>query len=150
MLPLLREGRKWVVVDEIQLFDCGVARALAQLADVELRPQTYEYGRLFECFIVNQLRASLEYAGKQYQLSYLRTKDGAEIDLIVERAREPTWFIEIKSGSNVQDSELNNLRALSRDLEGSEALCLYNGAKRLLSDGIPVLPWREGFKELGL
>ena len=46
------------------IFDCGVARVLSKLIDLPLAAQTYEYGRLFEAFIVNQIKASLEYSGK--------------------------------------------------------------------------------------
>jgi hypothetical protein len=83
-------------------------------------------------------------------LSYLLTKDGAEVDLIVERAGEPTLLLEIKSGSLVRDLELHNLRAFQSDIKNSQAACLYTGTERLLSQGIPVLPWLEGLKEFGL
>ena len=105
-------------------FDTGVMRALRLSVDAPLETSTYEYGKLFETFIINQIRAGLEYQGKQYQLSYLLTKDGAEIDPIVERAGLPTFLIEIKSGLSVRDGELNNLRAFKADIRGSNAICL--------------------------
>jgi predicted AAA+ superfamily ATPase len=131
-------------------FDTGVVRALRLSLDATMERATYEYGKLFETFIVNQVRSALDYHGKQYQLSYLLTKDGAEVDLIVERAGEPTLLLEIKSGPTVRDAELVNLRAFHADIKKSQAICLYTGSERLLSQGIPVLPWIEGLKELGL
>jgi len=131
-------------------FDTGVMRALRLSIDAPLEKSTYEYGKIFETFIINQIRAGLDYQGKQYQLSYLLTKDGAEIDLIVERAGLPTFLIEIKSGLSVRDGELNNLRAFKADIEGSNAICLYAGSDKLLSHGIPILPWQQGLKEIGL
>jgi predicted AAA+ superfamily ATPase len=131
-------------------FDTGVVRALRLSLDATMERSTYDYGKLFETFVVNQIRAALDYRGKQYQLSYLLTKDGAEVDLIVERAGEPTLLLEIKSGSLVRDLELHNLRAFQSDIKNSQAACLYTGTERLLSQGIPVLPWLEGLKEFGL
>lgn len=50
-------------------------------------------------FFVFRARVS----GKRFSLStFLLTKDGAEIDLIVERARESTLCLEIKSGSSIR------------------------------------------------
>jgi predicted AAA+ superfamily ATPase len=129
-------------------FDTGVLRALSLSLDAPLQPSTYEFGKLFETFIINQIRAGLEYQGKQYQLSYLLTKDGAEIDLVVERAGQPTLLIEIKSGTVVRDGELNNLRAFQADIKGSKAICLYRGERPLSSAGVPILPWRQGIDEL--
>ena len=131
-------------------FDCGVVRTLNGLVDVPLKSQTYEYGKLFETFIINQIRSYLTYQGKQFRLSYLQTKDGAEIDLIIERANEKTFLLEIKSGSEVRESELNNLRKFSKDLKNSYPICLYDGARKLKIDGIDVLPWKDAFKEIGI
>ena len=78
------------------------------------------------------------------------TKDNAEVDLIVERAGLPTLLIEIKSGIAVRDEELNNLRRFKSDIGNCEAICLYRGADRLSSEGIPILPWQQGIKEFGL
>jgi len=33
-------------------FDCGVCRALSRVVDLPLHPSTYEYGRLFETFVI--------------------------------------------------------------------------------------------------
>ena len=51
-------------------------------------PQTSLHGEAFDAFIINQSRTQLEYSLKQYQRSFLKTKDSAEIDLIIfERGR---------------------------------------------------------------
>ena len=131
-------------------FDTGMIRSLRYALDAPLEVSSYEYGKLFETFIINQIKAGLDYGGKQYQLSYLMTKDNAEVDLIVERAGLPTLLIEIKSGIAVRDEELNNLRRFRSDIGNSEAICLYRGADRLSSEGIPILPWQQGIKEFGL
>jgi len=128
-------------------FDTGVARSLQKVLGTKLRPSTSEYGTTFEAFLINQIRAALEYQGRQYQLSYLLTKDGAEIDLIIERAGEPTLCIEIKSGTKVREEQLTNLKKLSSDIANSRAVCLYNGDKNLRYDAVDVLPWRSGLDE---
>jgi len=128
-------------------FDTGVARSLQKVLGTKLRPSTSEYGATFEAFLITQIRAALEYQGRQYQLSYLLTKDGAEIDLIIERAGEPTLCLELKSGTKVREEQLTNLKKLSADIANSRAVCLYNGDQKLRYDAVDVLPWRNGFDE---
>lgn len=131
-------------------FDNGVARALHKQLNININPSTSYYGDLFESFIVTQIRAALEYRREQYQMSYLRTKDGAEIDLIVERAGSITLCIEIKSATNVRAEQLTNLSKLSADISGSKPVCLYNGKERLKFGSVDVLPWEEGLWECEL
>lgn len=116
--------------------------------DLPLRPQTSLYGEVFEAFIINQIRTHLEYSLKQYQLSFLRTKDGAEIDLIAERSAKQTFLIEIKSSPTVREEDLRNLKALSNDIPGSTALCLYAGEATLSFGHVECLPWQEGIKRI--
>jgi predicted AAA+ superfamily ATPase len=128
--------------------DSGIARSLAGHLDLPLRPQTSLYGDVFEAFIINQIRTHLEYSLTQYQLSFLKTKDGAEIDLIVERAGKPTYLVEIKSGSIVREEEVRNLKNFSKDIPVSIPLCLYNGTATLSFGEVECLPWQEGIRRV--
>ncbi len=128
--------------------DSGIARALAGHLDLPLRPQTSLYGEVFEAFVINQIRTHLEYSFKQYQLSFLKTKDGAEIDLIVERAGKPTFLIEIKSASVVREEEVRNLKNFSKDIASSTPLCLYNGTAAICFGEVECVPWQEGIKRI--
>ena len=131
-------------------FDTGVCRSLQKYLDIEVHPSTSYYGDLFEAFIITQIKAGLEYQVGQFTLSYLHTKDGAEIDLIVERAGQETLCIEIKSASSIRKEQLTNLAKLSADIENSKAICLYDGNEHLKYDQVEVVPWREGISEFGL
>lgn len=130
-------------------FDTGVSRAVSKHLDLPVKESTYEYGKLFESFLITQIKTHLEYQQKQFQLSYLMTKDNAEVDLIIERAGEKNVFIEIKSSKDVREEELANLELLAKD-DGAIPVCLYNGTRILNLNGVKVFPWRTGFKELGI
>ena len=131
-------------------FDLGVARSLQKHLGVPVPASTSAYGDMFEAFIITQIRAGLEYQVGQYELSYLLTKDGAEIDVIVERAGQPTLCIEIKSSEVVRREQLRNLQKLSSSMENAIAICIYNGDVPMQIDGIDVLPWREALAEHSL
>jgi predicted AAA+ superfamily ATPase len=128
--------------------DTGIVRTLSKLIDVPLRQESKEYGIYFENFVITQIKAYLEYLGKQFQLSYFRSADNAEIDLIIERANMDTLLIEIKSASYCDSSTLHILRSINREIIKSRTICLYNGDIPLLIDGVEVLPWRTIFEIL--
>jgi len=130
-------------------FDTGVARSLQKSLNSTVQESTSYYGDLFETFIINQIKTGLEYQTKQFELSYLLTKDGAEIDLIVERSGQQTICIEIKSGSKIRKESLKNLINLSKDIKNSKAVCLYDGDRNIKFDDVEVMPWAEGVRRLG-
>ena len=131
-------------------FDMGVTRGLANQLRTAAQPGTYEWGRLFEQFIITQIRAGLDYQRARPSLSYLLTKDGAEIDLIVERTGEPTLCLEIKSGNIIHPGELSNLKALSARIPNAKPVCLYSGDEPQMLDGVEFLPFRRGLTDLRL
>lgn len=128
--------------------DCGILRALARTLDSDIRPSTFEYGRLFETFVINQIRAFLDYSLKQYSLSFCLTNSKSEVDLIIERAGEPTLLIEIKSSTEVRDAKLVGLKQLAKDIKNSKPICLCQTPRPLLSDGVEILPWQNIFEML--
>jgi predicted AAA+ superfamily ATPase len=131
-------------------FDLGVKRALDRTLQVPLPPSTYAYGRAFEHFVILEAHRRNEYGRRDYRLSFLRTHDDAEIDLVIERPGAPTALVEIKSTESVTDRDLRTLRRFKPDLENSEGFCLSRDPIPRQVDGISVLPWAQGLDALGL
>ncbi|HBL19218.1 MAG: hypothetical protein A2X36_10250 [Elusimicrobia bacterium GWA2_69_24] len=131
-------------------FDTGIQRALSHALTVDLVPRTYEYGAAFEQFLINEILRLQSYAKKDYRLSYLRTKDGVEIDLIVERPGLRRALVEIKSTQRVGPEEVRGLGRLSPDIPNSEAFCLSLDPIPKKIAGVSCLPWQQGLSELGL
>ncbi len=104
-------------------FDPGIVRALTAQLSLPLQERTSLYGEVFEHFIILQSRQLASYFHREYRFSYLQTKDGAEIDLVVERPGQPILFIEIKSNDNVQYADCTNLKMLAKDFGNCEAVC---------------------------
>ncbi len=132
------------------LFDTGVCRALGRTLNVHLQPGTYAYGKAFEHLVIIEIVRRCEYLRNDYRLSYLRTKDGAEIDLILERPGQSTALVEIKSSPHVDDADLRHLRSFHHALPDSEAICLSREPLARISAGVRILPWLEGLDVLGL
>ena len=107
-------------------------------------------GRVFETFLINEIRTRLEYSEQEYALSYLRTKDGAEIDLIIERPGVPLVLIEIKSTTQVGPKDVAVLNNFSKEFGHVEAYCFSQDEKARKIDAVSCLPWQQGVKELGI
>jgi predicted AAA+ superfamily ATPase len=131
-------------------FDTGIQRALNNTLQVELAPQTYGYGAAFEHFVVNEINRLQSYARKDYRLSYLRTKDGVEIDLVIERPGLRRALVEIKSTERVTEEEIRSLTRLGKDVENSEAFCLSRDPTPKKIGAVSCLPWQQGLIEIGL
>jgi predicted AAA+ superfamily ATPase len=132
------------------LFDTGVCRALSRTLNVPLNPGTYAFGRAFEHFVVIEALRRNDYLRKDFRFSYLRTKDGAEVDLVIERPGQSTVFLEINSSLQVDPTDVRHIAAFARDLPGSEAICLSREPIPRIVSGVRVVPWDQGLDEIGL
>jgi uncharacterized protein len=134
-------------------FDLGVTRTLKKLINHTLTPKSYEYGDAFEHFIILEIKRLIDYFQPDWTLSYLTTKDGAEIDLIIERPRLKKILIQIKSTNDVQSLEKTTLTAYSKlahDIENSEAYLFSQDPTLSKKDNITFIHWKEGLKKIGL
>ena len=130
------------------LFDTGVCRALKGTLSVPLLPQTYDFGESFEHFIILEIIKLMEYSRKSWKYFYLLTKDGAKIDLILERPGETTLCIEIKSSERITESDLRNLIRLGIDIPQSTLYCLSREPGRKRIQDVICMEWQEGIREI--
>lgn len=132
-------------------FDTGITRALNRSLGNTLQERTYAYGEAFEHFIILECIKLASYFKYEYRFNYLRTKDDAEIDLVVDRPGKPILFIEIKSSEQVRDEDLTNFIRLIKDFKESEgnceAVCFSRDTYKKQLGDITVFPWQEGLKE---
>lgn len=124
--------------------DTGIVRALSRTLSLPLQEQTSAYGEAFEHYVILECLRLGNYFKPEYRFSYLKTKDDAEIDLIVDRPGLPHLFIEIKSSRIVNEAHLTNLKVLSQDFGECETVCFSQDPYvRKLSD-ITIYPWMDG------
>ena len=128
-------------------FDTGVARALAGHVDDPIRSKTFEYGQLFETFIVNEIKRNLEYTERQYKLSFLRINENQEIDLIVEKGNE-VFLCEIKSTQKVDDRHAHSLKTLAGDFAGAKPRIISNDPVTKKIEGVLAVHWRQAIIEI--
>ncbi len=127
-------------------FDTGVKRSLSRQLSLPIQEATYQYVEIFEHFIILECMKLSSYRQDDYRFSYYMTKDGVEIDLVIERPGQKTLFIEIKSKHNVTEYDLKELRLLKADFPDGEFVCFSNDSYKKNINEIMVFPWMEGIK----
>jgi len=135
-----RRRRRLVESARFYLFDVGVVNHLHPEAQVVVEGSDL-FGRRFEHFLLNEVRAYLAYRGRALPLGFWRTSSGLEVDLLVG---ELELALELKSSREVRSSDLKGLRALREEiLPGRSLVVSREDRRRVTSDGIEVVPWRD-------
>jgi len=128
--------------------DIGIARTLSRLVGFPAQPTTTEYGRVFEQFIVLECIKLNAYLELDYRFSYLTTKAGAEIDLIIERPGKPTVLMEIKSSEQSLPDHGRHLNGFLADFEDPVGLVVSQDRTRKKYGWITHLHWAEALDEV--
>lgn len=95
LYPFVGNKRQEIVrAPKIYFYDTGIRNALiSDFSDVDLRPDS---GALFENFIIVECLKANRYVNAGYTLHYWRTKQNAEVDLVLASGKEIIG-VEIKS-----------------------------------------------------
>lgn len=129
-------------------FDTGVKRALEKQINIPLEPKTTAYGNAFESWFINECFRYNSYFELDYSFSYLRTKDDAEIDLIIETPSKKTFLVEIKSATKINADHLKHLISFKKDFQGAEFICACDISRKEIVNDIQILPWRDALKKI--
>ena len=130
------------------LFDPGVKRAMEGLLTVPIVKKTYAFGKAFEHFILCECIRLNSYLRKDFKFSYLKTKDDAEIDLIIERPGQSTVLIEIKSTEEVDEQDGAVLQRFVKDFSGAEFRIWSNDTRPKYFGDIKAFHWRQGIRDV--
>jgi predicted AAA+ superfamily ATPase len=138
-LPPWRRTRKRrrIETEKYYLFDVGIVRALSGMRLIHAG--TEEFGRAFEHFLIEEIRAYLSYRERHLPLAYWRTSTGLEVDLIVG---DLDLAIEFKASAGVGEGQAQGLRALRADQKVQRSMIVsLDERPRTLAGGIEVWPW---------
>lgn len=102
---------------KVHLTDTGLVAALLRLDEARLAAEPERSGALLESFVMNELTRQLSAAGHgETELSHLRTRDGREVDVVLERRDGRVAAVEVKAGTVVRSSDASHLRWLAERL----------------------------------
>lgn len=144
-LPGFTKTKKRKAISRMKhyLFDVGIVNALSRRG--EIKPKSELFGKAFEQFIIQEVRAFLSYARKKETMSYWRSTSQFEVDLIIGQKTA----IEIKSTAQVNDHHLSGLRAFKEEGMVSEYIVVsLDEEVRKTKDGIHIYPWKAFLEKL--
>ena len=105
---------------KIHIVDSGIGAHLLRLSTdkmARLDPASLtEFGHLLESFVVSEAIRQTTWMETPVVAGYWRSKDNAEVDLVLERYDGAVVAIEVKAGDHVDNKQLAPLRALRERL----------------------------------
>lgn len=137
------------VAPKFYLFDPGVKRALDRTLSVPLLEQTSAFGDFFEHWVILEFVKNIEYQRKDWSLSYVRSRNDIEIDLVIERPGKPLLLVEIKSKIKVSEEDAFALETIGKDLDlNSERYLLSRDPLKHRYGKTSAMLWTAGLKEI--
>lgn len=135
--------RKSISRSKIYLFDVGVANFLAGRKSLLFRSESF--GKAFEHFIIQEIRAYLSYSNSDLQMFYWRTLRGdAEVDCILGN----DLAIEVKSSEQFQERMLSGLLALKEEKKVKRFMLITREKIKRKVCEIEVIPYDQFLKML--
>jgi uncharacterized protein len=130
------DTRRLIETEKFYLFDIGVTNYLAQRKPA---PNTPEFGKSFEHFILMELKAYQAYRNPELLLHYWRTSSGQEVDFILG---DMEVAIEIKSSNRVYSSDCKGLNALAEtNAIKRRILVSFEKEPKIIEGNIACFPW---------
>lgn len=130
---------------KLHVGDTGLACALLGINAVDLAADRPLLGQLLETFAFQELRRQASWYGESVEFFHYRDKDGAEVDIVIERGARVLAGIEIKASATVTGADFRGLRKL-KEASGKRfvaGVVLYDGeACASFGDGMYAVPLR--------
>jgi hypothetical protein len=114
---------------KLHVGDTGLACALLDLDASALVQDRGTLGQLLETFVFQELRRQASWHEQEIRFHHYRDKDGAEVDLVLERGAGQVAGVEVKASATVTAADFRGLRKL-KDAAGKRfaaGVVLYDG-----------------------
>lgn len=140
-----------VKTPKLHLGDSGLACALLGVDASGLMADRTLLGQLLETFVFQELRRQASWHEEPSTFFHYRDRDGAEVDIVIERGARALAGVEVKAAATVTARDFRGLRKL-REAAGKRFACgvvLYDGeTSASFGDGLFAVPIRALWKPL--
>jgi predicted AAA+ superfamily ATPase len=134
-----------IKTSKLHVGDTGVACALLGLDASGLARDRETLGQLLETFVFQELRRQASWHGAAVRFHHFRDRDGAEVDVVLERAAHEVAGVEVKAAATVTSTDFRGLRRL-REAAGDRfaaGVVLYDGeTSSSFGNGLYAVPIR--------
>jgi predicted AAA+ superfamily ATPase len=147
ILPPWHSNRisRLVKTPKVHLGDTGLACALLGVDSDALMADRPLLGQMVETFVYQELQREASGLDEAMHFFHFRDKDGAEVDVVIERGAHAVAGVEVKSASTVTAADFRGLRRL-KEASGKRfaaGVVLYDGEISAgFGDGMFAVPIR--------
>ncbi|MBI4989969.1 MAG: ATP-binding protein [Rhodocyclales bacterium] len=144
-LPSWHSNRlsRLVKTPKLHVGDTGLACALLGVDAAALAADRALLGQLLETFVYQELRRQASWVGDPIAFHHFRDKDGAEVDIVLERQGNRVAGVEIKAAATVTAADFRGLHKL-KEAAGKRfvaGVVLYDGeATASFGEGLFAVP----------
>lgn len=110
------------------LRDTGLINYFLKIKTVDQLRSHPNFGNIWEIFVIEQILKNLDRHLINYDSSFYRTKNGAEVDLVIE-SYDGIVPIEIKSGSSIDKKHISHLSDFIREYNCPHGILINNADK---------------------
>jgi len=143
--------KRLIKTPKLHIADTGLAAALLRLNVTALIQERDMFGRLLETFVFQELRRQASWYEHPINFHHFRDRDGAEVDIVLERGASEVVGVEVKAAATVTSADFRGLRKF-KDVCGKRfvvGVVLYDGETAAgFGDGMFAVPisalWEEG------
>ncbi len=140
-----RAKRRIVSHPKFYFFDVGVYRTIRPRGPLD-RPEEID-GMALETLVFQELLAVNDLHRLGYELFYLRTSNGQEVDFVLY-GESGIIAIEVKRAAKIRNKELRGLKAFGRDYPMASLYMFYGGETTMYIDNITLIPVQEALQQL--
>ncbi len=118
---------------KIHVGDTGLGCSLLGMGASDLMEDRKSFGNLLETFVFQELQRQASWQEAPLRFSHFRQKDGAEVDIVLERGAKEVVGVEVKLSGSVGGKDFKGLRKL-QEATGSHfkaGIVLYDGENGL-------------------
>jgi hypothetical protein len=134
-----------VKTPKLHLGDTGLACALLGVDAAALAGDRPLLDQVLETFVFQELRRQASWHEEQHTFFHFRDKDGAEVDIVIERGARSLAGVEVKAAATVTAADFRGLRKLkgAAGKRFAAGVVLYDGEiSASFGDGMFAVPIR--------
>jgi uncharacterized protein len=141
--PLQTTGRRKAVAHaKFFFFDVGVVNALLGTFDITERHPLF--GKCFEHFVFQELRAYLSYRRPRAAFNFWRTQAGDEVDFVIDGE----IAIEVKGTTLVSERDLKGLSAMAKETKLRRQIIISRDERARRLGHVEILPLKDFLSRL--
>ncbi len=144
-VPSFGANRRKGLTREPKLFflDSGLLAGLMEETPDSIASSRSAFGAIVETFVFSEVLKQATWTCGSKSFYHMRSKDGKEVDIVVQNGARKVVGIEVKAGKNVSSSDFSGLRSLAETCGENfiRGIILYDGTEtKSFKDEFLALP----------